>query len=94
RGARAVVWDEAFGSGELRPDPGVMPWRGLGVGRRAAAAGHEGVGTPVFPLYFDSAESTSPEEPAAIGDTITVADVAAFVPAPAEWTDEERSRVP
>ncbi|GAA3149635.1 beta-N-acetylhexosaminidase [Nonomuraea roseoviolacea] len=93
RGARAVVWDEAFVSGELRPDTVVMPWRGMGVGRRAAAAGHDVVATPVFPLYFDYAESAAPEEPAAIGDTITVADVAAFVPAPAEWTDEERSRV-
>ncbi|MEV0150825.1 MULTISPECIES: beta-N-acetylhexosaminidase [unclassified Nonomuraea] len=93
RGSRAVVWDEAFVSGKLRPDTVVMPWRGMGVGRRAAAAGHDVVATPVFPLYFDYAESASPDEPVAIGDEITVADVAAFVPAPADWTDEERSRV-
>ncbi|MGW3352309.1 beta-N-acetylhexosaminidase [Nonomuraea rubra] len=93
RGARAVVWDEAFVSGGLRQDTIVMPWRGMNVGRRAAAAGHDVVATPVFPLYFDYAEASSPEEPMAIGDAITVADVAAFSPAPAEWTEEERGRV-
>ncbi|GAA2822443.1 beta-N-acetylhexosaminidase [Nonomuraea rubra] len=93
RGARAVVWDEAFVSGGLRQDTIVMPWRGMNVGRRAAAAGHDVVATPVFPLYFDYAEASSPDEPMAIGDAITVADVAAFSPAPAEWTEEERGRV-
>ncbi|RVX45416.1 hexosaminidase [Nonomuraea polychroma] len=93
RGARAVVWDEAFVSGGLRQDTVVMPWRGMGVGRRAAAAGHDVVATPVFPLYFDYAEAASADEPMAIGDAITVEDVAAFQPAPETWTDEERARV-
>jgi hexosaminidase len=93
RGARAVVWDEAFVSGGLRQDTIVMPWRGMNVGRRAAAAGHDVVATPVFPLYFDYAEASSPDEPMAIGDAITVADVAAFSPAPAEWSQQERERV-
>nr|WP_055509427.1 beta-N-acetylhexosaminidase [Nonomuraea pusilla] len=93
RGTRAVVWDEAFVSGGLRLDTLVMPWRGMNVGRRAAAAGHDVVATPVFPLYFDYAESASADEPMAIGDTITVADVAAFRPAPEEWAEEERARV-
>ncbi|MEV0632086.1 beta-N-acetylhexosaminidase [Nonomuraea wenchangensis] len=93
RGTRAVVWDEAFVSGGLRQDTVVMPWRGMGVGRRAAAAGHDVVATPVFPLYFDYAEASAPDEPLAIGDAITVADVAAFLPAPDDWTDEERARV-
>ncbi|MBO3750491.1 beta-N-acetylhexosaminidase [Streptosporangiaceae bacterium NEAU-GS5] len=81
RGSRAVVWDEAFVSGKLRDDTVVMPWRGAGVGRRAAAAGHDVVMTPVFPLYFDYAEAASVEEPLAIGEAVTVADVAAFDPA-------------
>ncbi len=78
RGSRAVVWDEAFVSGMLRQDTIVMPWRGMNVARRAAAAGHDVVLTPVFPLYFDYAEAASADEPAALGETITVADVAAF----------------
>ncbi|MEV4103208.1 beta-N-acetylhexosaminidase [Nonomuraea sp. NPDC049649] len=93
RGSRAVVWDEAFVSGGLRQDTVVMPWRGQGVGRRAAAAGHDVVATSVFPLYFDYAEAASADEPRAIGETITVADVTAFDPAPAEWAQEERDRV-
>ncbi|WP_248964221.1 beta-N-acetylhexosaminidase [Sphaerisporangium perillae] len=92
-GCRAVVWDEAFVSGMLRDDTIVMPWRGMGVGRRAAAAGHDIVATPVFPLYFDYAEAASPEEPVAIGDTITVEDVAAFDLVPVSWTPEEAGRV-
>jgi len=93
RGSRAVVWDEAFVSGGLRQDTIVMPWRGMNVGRRAAAAGHDVVATAVFPLYFDYAEAASPEEPLAIGEAITVADVAAFDPAPGDWSAEERSHV-
>jgi hexosaminidase len=93
RGSRAVVWDEAFVSGMLRPDTIVMPWRGLGVARRAAEAGHDVVQTPVFPLYFDYAEASSEEEPMAIGDAITVSDVAAFVPAPESWTAGQREHV-
>ncbi|WP_336214596.1 beta-N-acetylhexosaminidase [Nonomuraea sp. LPB2021202275-12-8] len=93
RGSRAVVWDEAFVSGGLRHDTVVMPWRGMNVGRRAAAAGHDVVATPVFPLYFDYAEAASADEPLAIGESVTVADVAAFDPAPADWTADERARV-
>ncbi|MEN3535110.1 beta-N-acetylhexosaminidase [Microbispora sp. ZYX-F-249] len=93
RGSRTVVWDEAFVSGRLRPDTIVMPWRGEHVGRRAAAAGHDVVATPVFPMYFDYAEAASPEEPAGLGDAITVADVAAFAPAPSAWPEEDRARV-
>ncbi|ADG90043.1 beta-N-acetylhexosaminidase [Thermobispora bispora] len=93
RGVRAVVWDEAFVSGRLRPDTVVMAWRGMEVARRAAAAGHETIAAPVFPMYLDYAEASSAEEPAGLGDATTVADVAAFAPAPAEWTAEERARV-
>ena len=64
RGSRAVVWDEAFVSGRLRPDTIVMPWRGLGVARAGRGGGHDVVATPVFPMYFDYAEAASSEEPA------------------------------
>ncbi|GAA4226845.1 hexosaminidase [Streptosporangium album] len=93
RGSRAVVWDEAFVSGMLRPDTIVMPWRGMGVALRAAEAGYDVVQTPVSPLYFDYAEAASEDEPLAIGETTTVADVAAFDPAPESWTAGQRERV-
>ncbi|WP_214110192.1 beta-N-acetylhexosaminidase [Acrocarpospora catenulata] len=93
RGVRAVVWDEAFVSGRLREDTVVMPWRGMNVARRAVAAGHQVVLTPVFPLYFDYAEAGSAEEPLAIGEAITVSDVAGFAPVPEGWDAAERERV-
>ncbi|MFB9964075.1 beta-N-acetylhexosaminidase [Sinosporangium siamense] len=93
RGSRAVVWDEAFVSGMLRDDTVVMPWRGTGVSRRAAAAGHDVVQTPVFPLYFDYIEAASEEEPLGIGETTTVADVAAFDPAPESWDPKDAAGV-
>jgi hexosaminidase len=93
RGSRTVVWDEAFVSGMLRQDTVVMPWRGQGVGRRAAAAGHDVVATSVFPMYFDYTEAASDKEPVGIGDTVTVEDVAGYAPAPAGWTPDERARV-
>ena len=65
----------------------------MNVGRRAAAAGHDVVATAVFPLYLDYAEAASADEPMAIGETITVADVAAFDPAPGDWSPDERSHV-
>src|SRR5690606_4913352 len=40
-----------------------------------------------------AAEASAGGEPAGLGDAPAVADVAAFAPAPAEWTAEERARV-
>jgi hexosaminidase len=93
RGCRAVVWDEAFVSGELRADTIVMAWRQMSVARRAAAAGHDIVTMPVFPTYFDYAESSSDDEPVALGEATTLSDVIAFDPAPASWSVEERAHV-
>lgn len=93
RGRRAVVWDEAFVTGGVRDDTVVMAWRGDGVARRAAAAGHQVVRSPVFPTYFDYDQSDRPDEPMSIGGPITLDDVAAFRPLPADWSDAERDRV-
>jgi hexosaminidase len=93
RGRRMVVWDEAFVGGGMLPDSIVTAWRGDQVARRAAAAGYEVVRCPVFPAYFDYDQSDLPGEPLAIGGPITLDDVAAFAPAPADWPDAERARV-
>jgi hexosaminidase len=65
----------------------------MGVARRAAAAGHQVITAPVFPLYFDYAEAASADEPLGIGDAITVADVAAFDPAPESWSERDSAQV-
>jgi hexosaminidase len=97
-GARAVVWDEGFAStggqpGMLRDDTIVMAWRGMGIARRAAEAGHEVVAAPVLPTYFDYYQSDDPAEPAGIGGPVGVRDVAAFSPVPADWPEAARQRL-
>jgi hexosaminidase len=94
-GARAVVWDEGFASADgtpeqLRADTIVMAWRGLGIARRAAAAGHDVIAAPVLPTYFDYYQSDDDTEPGAIGGPVTLADVAAFAPAPGDWPQAAR----
>jgi hexosaminidase len=92
-GRRMVAWDEAFVGGGLLPDSIVTAWRGDRVARRAAAAGYDVVRCPVFPAYFDYDQSDHPDEPLAIGGPVTLADVAAFAPAPDSWEEPERARV-
>jgi len=94
-GARAVVWDEGFAStagkpGLLRPDTVVMAWRGMGIARQAALAGHDVVAAPVVPTYFDYYQERDPDEPVAIGGPVRLEDVAAFAPVPSDWPDQAR----
>nr|WP_238345235.1 beta-N-acetylhexosaminidase [Actinopolymorpha cephalotaxi] len=93
RGARMVVWDEAFVTGGLLDDSIVMAWRGDSVARRAAGAGYDVVRTPVYPTYLNYDQSDLPEEPMSQGGPITLPEVAAFEPVPADWSPAERSRV-
>jgi hexosaminidase len=91
-GARAIVWDEGFtstasGTG-LRHDTVVMAWHGVVVAQRAALAGYDVVAAPQQPLYFDNAQSPDPAEPFGIGGVVTLDDVAAFAPVPADWPDD------
>jgi hexosaminidase len=97
-GARALVWDEGFTStggqpGMLRADTIVMAWRGMGIGRRAAEAGHDVIAAPVLPTYFDYYQSDEDTEPAGIGGPVRLADVAAFSPVPADWPARARQHL-
>jgi hexosaminidase len=94
-GVRAVVWDEGFASADgtpqrLRPDTIVMAWRGLEIGRRAAAAGHDVIAAPVLPTYFDYFQSDDETEPGGIGGPVRLADVAAFAPVPGDGPEAAR----
>jgi hexosaminidase len=97
-GTRAVVWDEGFASADgtpqrLRPDTIVMAWRGMEIGRRAAAAGHDVIAAPVLPTYFDYFQSDDDTEPGGIGGPVRLADVAAFAPVPGDWPQEARGHL-
>ena len=97
-GALALVWDEGFTSTVGRPtglreDTIVMAWRGMPIAKAAALAGHDVIATPVFPTYFDYYQERDVSEPVAIGGPVRIEDVAAFVPVPADWPAEARSRL-
>jgi hexosaminidase len=91
--ARAIVWDEGFSGGELRPDTVVMAWHGMDVARQAAEAGHDVVATPMLPTYFDYAQSRDDGEPAAFPALVRLEDVAAFEPVPADWPPAAAGRL-
>jgi len=75
-----IAWDDAFVAGGLPHQAIVMTWRSVGLGLRAASAGHDVVMAPVVPTYFDYAEDSGPDEPLSIGAPLTLADVAAWTP--------------
>jgi hexosaminidase len=97
-GTRAVVWDEGFASADgtpqrLRPDTIVMAWRGMGIARRAAVAGHDVIAAPVLPTYFDYFQSDDDTEPGGIGGPLRLEDVAAFAPVPEDWPETARQHL-
>mgnify|MGYP005838013169 FL=1 len=87
RGRRLIGWDEIIHYGGLAPDSAIMSWRGEKGGMKAAAASYDVVMAPVFPTYFDYAQSDSADEPLAIGQSITLEDVYAYEPS-AHWNDK------
>lgn len=88
RGRRLIGWDEIIHYGGLAPDSAIMSWRGEKGGMKAAAAGYDVVMAPVFPTYFDYAQSDSTDEPLAIGQAITLEDVYSYEPS-ARWNDPD-----
>ncbi|WP_412539449.1 beta-N-acetylhexosaminidase [Longispora sp. K20-0274] len=79
-GRRAYAWDEILEGGAPR---GVIvaAWRGPGVTRAAAGAGHDVVACPDLSTYLDYRQSEHPDEPVPVGTVLTVDDVYAFDPA-------------
>ncbi|MFJ2416213.1 beta-N-acetylhexosaminidase [Streptomyces brevispora] len=92
RGVRMVVWDEGYVTGGVLPDTIVMAWRGDEAAGRAAST-HDVVRSPLFPTYFNFDQSDLAEERRSEGGPITLDDVAAFEPAPASWSPQQRERV-
>jgi len=92
RGRRLIGWDEIL-EGGLAPNATVMSWRGIDGAVAAAKAGHDTVLSPHPTLYLDHRQSASWEEPTGRGLIITLKDVYAFDPAPAQLSPDERKHI-
>ncbi|HEX2560429.1 beta-N-acetylhexosaminidase [Phenylobacterium sp.] len=92
RGRRLVGWDEIL-EGGLAPNATVMSWRGIEGAVASARAGHDAVLSPAPVLYFDNRQSESPAEPPGRGRVVSLKEVYAFDPMPAELTAAQRKHI-
>ncbi|MCU1437255.1 MAG: beta-N-acetylhexosaminidase [Naasia sp.] len=84
RGRRLLAWDEVVAGGAPR-DTLVMAWRSAAHGVAAIRAGYDVVMSPSETLYLDHRQSLALGEPVTFpGSPVTLADVHAFEPVPAE----------
>lgn len=84
RGRAIIGWDEIL-EGGLAPGATVMSWRGEAGGIAAAQMQHNVIMTPGSGgLYFDHAQSASPDEPLSIGGNAPMSKTYAYEPVPAE----------
>lgn len=91
-GRRLIGWDEILDGG-VPPNATVMSWRGIDGAVAAARAGHDTVLSPWPLLYFDNRQSGSPLEPPGRGRLLSVRDVYAFDPAPAQLSEADRAHI-
>jgi hexosaminidase len=92
RGRRLIGWDEILETG-IPARAAVMSWRGTDGGIAAARAGHDVVMAPSPVLYLDHWQSDSPREPPGRPGIVSLADVYAFEPVPAELAPVEARRI-
>lgn len=82
-GRKIIGWDEIL-EGGIAPNATIMSWRGTEGGIAAARQGHNAIMTPTSHCYLDYYQSTSEEEPLAIGGYLPLEKVYAFDPVPEE----------
>ena len=92
RGRRLFGWDEIL-EGGLAPGATVASWRGITGAIAAARAGHDVVSCPDDQVYLDYRQSELESEPVPVSIVLTLEDVYAFDPVPAELTAEEARHV-
>ena len=85
-------WDEIL-TGGAPAGAAIAAWRGPAATVAAARAGHQVIACPDASAYLDHRQSTHPDEPIPVGGLLTIEDVYAFEPAPAELTEAEAARV-
>ncbi|RJL35629.1 beta-N-acetylhexosaminidase [Bailinhaonella thermotolerans] len=83
RGRRLVGWDEIL-EGGLAPGAVVASWRGDLGAVTAARSGHDVVNCSNTSVYLDYRQAPGDDEPVPFGTVLTLEDVYAFDPVPAE----------
>jgi hexosaminidase len=90
---RLIGWDEIL-QGGLPANATVMSWRGITGGIAAVKAGHAAVMSPAQSLYFNRAQSNTPDEPPAPPrPLITVETVYKYEPVPAGLTPAQEKLI-
>ena len=93
QGRVIIGWDEIL-EGGVAPNATVMSWRGEGGGIAAAQLNHDVIMTPGSGgLYFDHAQSKSPQEPLSIGGNAPLSKTYAYEPVPAVLTAEQQKHI-
>ncbi|MCC6817097.1 MAG: family 20 glycosylhydrolase [Saprospiraceae bacterium] len=87
KGKTLIGWDEIL-EGGLSQNAVVMSWRGTEGGIAAANQKHDVVMCPGTHCYFDHYQSTSMDEPLAIGGYTSLEKVYSFQPVPSELKPE------
>lgn len=91
-GRTVFGWDEVLEDGA----PGgalIGGWRGDHGVRAAARRGYDVVASPDTSVYLDYRQAEGPDEPLPVGTLVTVEDVYAFDPVPADLTPDEARHV-
>ncbi|MDF2704621.1 beta-N-acetylhexosaminidase [Nonomuraea muscovyensis] len=91
RGRRLVGWDEIL-EGGLAPGSVVASWRGDLGAVAAARRGHDVINCSNTETYFDYRQGPGEDEPVPFGTVLTVDDVYAFEPIPADLRGDPAAR--
>ena len=92
-GRSMIGWDEIL-EGGLAPNATVMSWRGEAGGIAAAQLNHDVVMTPGSGgLYFDHAQSKSPQEPLSIGGNAPLSKTYSYEPVPGTLNREQAKHI-
>jgi hexosaminidase len=93
QGVQMIGWDEIL-EGGLAPNATVMSWRGEKGGIAAAQLGHDVIMTPGSGgMYFDHAQSKSPQEPLSIGGNAPLEKTYNYDPIPSVLSGDQKKRV-
>ena len=93
QGHSIIGWDEIL-EGGLAPNATVMSWRGEAGGIAAAKQDHDVIMSPGSAgMYFDHAQSKSPQEPLSIGGNAPLSKTYKYDPVPAELTREQQKHI-